>query len=449
MKNEDFNKNWQNLFSEYKKFLSFRSISSSREHDDDSKACAAWLKGFLEKIGFSAQLIDTPTLPLVFAEFDSKKPGKTVLYYGHYDVQPTDPFELWKTDPFEATEHDERIYARGAQDNKGQTMYVLQAMRSLIEEGKITGKIKILIEGEEESGSKSLIPTLPKIKDLLKADCLLVCDTGTLDESKGALTLGLRGIAHLEVSLTGPSKDLHSGVHGGVSPNPAIGISHLIASLHDENGKVAVPFFYDGVSEPNPVDLNKANLFPLTETIYQHMTGVLPTGGEKNRGLIERRGFRPTVEVNGITSGHQGEGSKTIIPSKASVKLSMRLVHGQDPATILHLVIDHLRMKTPFGLKFEVIEQMASGKALLVSAENEWAKKAEAALTKVTESAPIYIWEGASIPILTSLAEASGSTPVLVGFGLEEDNIHAPNESFKISQYRKGFFFVREFLGGF
>lgn len=446
MKNEDFDKKWDNYFTEYKKFLTFKSISSSSDYDHDSKACALWLKEYVEKMGFSAQLIETPTLPLVFAEFDSKKPGKTVLYYGHYDVQPAEPIELWLTDPFDPVEKDGKVFARGAQDNKGQTMYVLQAIRSLIEEGKISGTIKLLIEGEEESGSRSLIPTLPKIKERLKADCLLVCDTGTMDEHKGAMTLGLRGIVHLEIMLTGANKDLHSGVHGGVAPNPALAISRLITSLHDENGRVTVPNFYDGVSEPNPIDLNKANLFPLTESLYQHMTGVLPTGGEKNRGLIERRGFRPTIEVNGITSGHQGEGSKTIIPSRASVKLSMRLVAGQDPATILHSVIDFLRMKTPLGLKFEVVEQMASGKALLVSGENEWARKAEKALQYVTSQDPLYIWEGASIPILTSLAEASESVPVLVGFGLEEDNIHAPNESFKISQYKKGFMFVRAFF---
>ena len=446
-----FNSNKDQIFEELKTLLSFKSVSTDQAYDESCRSCASWLVSHLNAFGARTELIETPEKPIVFAEFsanhpDCKEKAKTLLFYGHYDVQPPEPLELWHTDPFKAVIKDGRLYARGAQDNKGQAFYFLKALEMAVKSGQLAYNVKVILEGEEECGSAGISAVLAKITPKLKSDLLLVCDTGTLDEKLGAITMGLRGIAHFEIKVTGPSKDLHSGVHGGVVKNPAVELSKLIASLHDENGKVTVPGFYDGITPLSKLDQERAEKFPISDEIYQKLVGVLPTGGEKGIAMPVRRGLRPTVEVNGITSGYQGEGSKTIIPSWASVKFSCRLVAGQDPEKVLNAVEQFLKSKCPTELTFEVVHQHASGGALRVSSESIAIDKAARILQSITGTDPLFIWEGASIPLIASLEVASGATPLLVGFGLEEDNIHAPNESFSLEQFRKGFLFCGLFL---
>ena len=445
-----FDANSKSYLEQLSQFLTMQSISADKDFHPKALQCADWLSDHLKKMGAnSAELIQTPGLPCVFAQFNSQKDpknSKTVLFYGHYDVQPVDPLNLWDTDPFSPQIKDGRIYARGAQDNKGQLFYFLKALESVISMQALNVNVKILLEGEEECGSVGISKTLPQIADKIKADTLLVCDTGTLDASLGAITMGLRGIVHLEIKLSGPNKDLHSGVHGGLVQNPAVEIARLIARIHDENGKILIPGFYDGIKQLPQSDLDKANNFPITKEQYKQLVGVEPVGGEKGLSMAVRRGLRPTVEVNGITSGYQGEGSKTIIPSYASCKISCRIVGGQSAEDIKNKVVKFLKDNTPVELKFECLHQDASGEGFSMSVESDVVKKAASILTQITQSEPLYIWEGASIPLIPSLIKYSNATPLLVGFGLEEDNIHAPNESFSLSQWQKGFIFSYVFL---
>lgn len=424
-------------------FIAFKSISADSKFESQCTDCAVWLSDYLQGFGVKTELIPTPTgKPVVYGRIGS---GATkTLIYGHYDVQPPEPIELWKTDPFVLTEREGRVYGRGAQDNKGQLWYVIQAVKARAK--SLNTEVIFLIEGEEESGSVGLSQILPSLKDKIKADTLLVCDTGTIDERVGALTMGLRGICHLEVQIVGPSKDLHSGVHGGVAPNPSLALVKMLGTLHDDNGRVRIPGFYDSVEEPSKEELSLAEKFPITEAMYHGLTGVMPFGGEKGKSIALRRGFLPTIEINGLRSGHIDEGSKTIIPSTANAKLSIRLAYNQDPKETLELVTNFLKLQTPLGLTFKIIDSCAAGRALRVPINSTAVARAKDALIKSTGVEPLYIWEGASIPVLVSLAEASGATPVLVGFGLEEDSIHAPNESFKISQWEKGYKFALEFF---
>ncbi len=425
-----------------KAFLSIPSVSTDPAYHNECDQCADWLKSHLEQIGLTAEIIPTEGRPVVYAERKVADAGaKTLLFYGHYDVQPVDPVHLWETKPFEPVEREGRLYARGAQDNKGQLFYVLKALQTVIAEDALSCNVKILIEGEEECGSGAIIQKLPEIASRLKADVLLVCDTGTPDERIGCITMGLRGVMHFEVKLTGPSKDLHSGVHGGLVKNPITELCRLVASLHDEDGKIAVPGFYDQVVEVSAEDRALANAYALDFEDYRRKVGALPMGGEKGIPPMERRGLRPTIELNGIYGGYQGDGSKTIIPSYAVAKCSARIVANQDPEYTLDLILEYLRTKTPIDLHIEFPHSAAAGTALLVSSHNPVIKKAGEILKEVMGTEALYLWEGASIPLIPALRDASGAQPVLVGFGLEEDNIHAPNESFSLEQFRRGYLF--------
>lgn len=397
-------------------------------------------------MGLESEYIETSGQPVVYSQKVISNDAPTILFYGHYDVQPVDPVSLWNTDPFTPTEKEGRVYARGAQDNKGQLFYLLKALEAVMRQGILKTNIKILIEGEEECGSRAITEKLPELKGRLKSDVLLVCDTGTLDKTLGCITMGLRGILHLEVRLHGPSKDLHSGVHGGLVKNPVTELARIVASLHDEQGRITIPHFYDEVAAIDDEDKKLANSFPFPDSWYQGQVGILPTGGEKGFTPMERRGLRPTIEVNGMYGGYIGEGSKTIIASSATVKLSSRIVAKQDPQKTLGLIIDFLEAKAPSEMRLEVLHSGAAGEALLVSSKAPVIQKAAKILNEITGAGPIYLWEGASIPLIPALMRASGASPLLVGFGLEEDNIHAPNESFLIEQFEKGFLFCAGFL---
>jgi acetylornithine deacetylase/succinyl-diaminopimelate desuccinylase-like protein len=450
MKSEElqryYSENEGEILDQWKEYLRFQSISTYPECDSDCAACAEWLSSFLGKLSFTTELLPTKGKPVVYARRDGKAGAPVVTFYGHYDVQPAEPLEDWDTPPFEPEVRDGKMYGRGAQDNKGQSFYVLKALEYLITNGIDVPTINIVIEGEEECGSPGIAEALPDWKERLQSDILLVCDTGTRAPEIATITMGLRGIIACGVKLKGAPIDLHSGVHGGAAPNPAAGVGMLIASLFNDDGSIAVEGYYDDVTPPSDEDLEAAKKLPWTSDTYRVLVGVEPTGGEQNLSVPERLGFRPTIEVNGLISGHTGIGMKTIIPSEAVLKLSSRLAFGQDPEKSLKQIIDHLKANTPTGLEFELMEIEEGGPAVRVSSGSKAVQVAREVLAEVSSEPVELLWLGASIPVITALAEVCGAEPVLVGFGLEEDSIHAPNESFRVEQFVKGLQFSAAYL---
>lgn len=432
--------------ADWKEFLRFKSISTQPEFDGECRRSADWLKSHLARIGFKVSLLDTPSKPCVYAVYEGPPGSPTVLYYGHYDVQPVDPREGWTSDPFEPELRDGRLYARGAQDNKGQTMYFIKALEALIAAKALPVTVKLLIEGEEESGSEGISASLESWRDLLQSDVLMVCDSGMLAKNTPTLTMGLRGLVHLTVKLGGLRGDLHSGIHGGLVKNPAIELARLVATLHDSNGKIAVPGFYDSISKLDESDQKLLDSMPFDRAKYKAEIGAEPSGGEQGLSEHLRRGLRPTIELNGIHSGYGGPGSKTIIPAFAVAKITSRLVSGQDPARCLQLILNHIKKNSPADLSLEISESGAVGSALTVSSRAELVQKAARVLQNIFEKEVCYDWNGGSIPIIPALVKISGAKPLLVGFGLEEDRIHAPDESFSLEQFRSGFLYVAMML---
>ncbi len=444
--NGEFERRLPVLIDEWKQFLRFPSLGADPAHAADCRACADWQVARLARMGFDAGLIETPGQPLVYAERMTDRALPTVLFYGHYDVQPVDPVDAWTTPPFEPDLRDGRLYARGAQDNKGQVFFFLKAVEALVDAGKPLPNLKVLIEGEEECGSRGISAWLHECGDRVGADVLMVCDTGAVASGAPTITLGLRGIAFLSFTLQGADHDLHSGVHGGVAPNPANAAAALVASLHGPDGAVAVEGFHDGIVPPTACELELARAATFDAAQYRRLVGTTPDGGERGLDVAERRGFRPALDLNGLHSGYGGPGTKTIIPASADVKLSARLVPGQDPARVLDRLEGHLRARVPPGLTMHVTDRSAGGPGLRIDPESEVVRRASAVLDAIGDDKTAFLWEGASIPIVAALAAASGAPPLLVGFGREEDRIHAPNESFAIAQFREGFLYATLFL---
>jgi acetylornithine deacetylase/succinyl-diaminopimelate desuccinylase-like protein len=436
----------ERFLDEWRDFLRFQSISTDPTYAEPCVECAEWLVSHLKGIGFSAELVRTATKPLVYGVLPGNSAKSVVLFYGHYDVQPVDPINLWETPPFEPTLRNGRMYARGAQDNKGQVFYFLKAVEALRASGTDLPTIKILLEGEEESGSAAMHAELRGLSEKLKAEVLMVCDTGMLVPDSPTITMGLRGIAHFEVRAHGPCVDLHSGMYGGVVLNPLQALASIVAALHTSDGSVAVPGFYDGVAEIPADDRALANKAPVDLAAISKTVGTELEGGEQGFSMIERRGFRPTLEINGIGGGYQGAGGKTVIPTHGFAKISMRLVAGQDPRTTLDKVVTHIKSLAPKGVRVETCDEKVGGPALQLSTHSSVIQKARESLTLAFDRDPIFLWEGASIPIIPLLSEVAGAEPVLVGFGLEEDRIHAPNESFSLRQFEAGFRYVTSFL---
>jgi acetylornithine deacetylase/succinyl-diaminopimelate desuccinylase-like protein len=443
---EYFSANSDRFISEWKKFLSFKSISADSAFHDDCVACAAWLRSHLEQLGFNASVWPSDTKPLVFAERKGNPNKPTILFYGHYDVQPVDPIELWSSDPFEAGVRDGRMYARGAQDNKGQVFYFIKALEALFATGADLPTVKLLIEGEEESGSDAMHAGLSKWNSELAADILMVCDTATVKLGLPTVTMGLRGIAHCEIRVQGPKVDVHSGMYGGVVLNPLQALVAIVSSLHAADGSVAVPGFYDGVTELTDSERAMVSGAPFSIPAMEEFLGVPLAGGERRFAPLERRGLRPTLEINGVGGGYQGAGSKTVIPAHAMAKLSMRLVRGQDAEKVLAAVVKHIHNVAPKGVRVEVVDRAAVGPALQLSTQSAVLETLKRAMLSEFGVEPAYVWEGASIPIIPLLAETSGAEPLLVGFGLDEDNIHSPNESFSLRQFEEGYRYVTAFL---
>ena len=441
-----FEANADRFVDELKTLLRFSSVSAGPARHADCLNCADWLVAHLAQIGFEARLLETGTKPVVYGERLGDSTLPVVLFYGHYDVQPVDPIEAWESDPFDPTLRDGRIFARGAQDNKGQLFYALKAMQTLFQQGLRMPTIRVFIEGEEECGSDGLSGQLADWEDLIRSDILMVCDTGCHDINTPAIIMGLRGIIHLSISLRGANKDLHSGFHGGRVRNPATAMSRLLACLHDDEGRIAVDGYYDGVQDPGGEERVLANKASVSLEQYRSETGVDPLGGEPGFTPAERAGFRPSLDINGFRSGYVGAGIKTIIPAVAEAKLTSRLVSGQDPHRCLCALEAHLRAHCPGELSLEIIERGVGGPALMLNLDSDAVARARKVLRELSGKDPVFIWEGASIPLVASLREVANADALLVGFGLEEDAIHAPNESFSLDQFRKGFLYVGLYL---
>lgn len=427
---------------DWKALLRFPSISAQTDHEKDCVACAEWLVGHLRGMGFEARLLRTAAKPVVSAELAGSAKGPKVLFYGHYDVQPADPLEAWTSPPFDPALRDGRMYARGAQDNKGQFLAGLKAIETLHRAGRLGCGVRVLLEGEEEYGSRGISGLLDAWPKTERYDVLMVMDTAQARTGAPTIIMGLRGIVHLTVTLSGPSHDLHSGTHGGVAPNPALGLARLLATLHRADGSIAVAGFYDGVSDPSPEEKETANAVPFDPRSYESDLGVPPVAGEKQFTPAERLGFRPSIDVNGIRSGYAGAGSKTIIPAFATAKLTARVVAGQDPPQCLDALMRHLRRNVPEGLRIEFPEQGANGPALRLPLRSVLAARAAAVLREITGREVAYLWDGASIPIVARLARVTGAEPLLAGFGRDEDRAHAPNESFSLEQFRLAYLYA-------
>jgi acetylornithine deacetylase/succinyl-diaminopimelate desuccinylase-like protein len=436
---EDFQKNKEKILEEFFTFLRFASISSEAAYSSEVEKCSDWLANYLREIGFSVEKWPTPGHPTLFAHHCHAGDDKpTLLIYNHYDVQPVDPLGAWTSPPFEPEIRQGQIFARGAQDNKGQCFFVLQALKALItRDGGLPINVKLCIEGEEECGSAGLAAILESRKNQLSADALAIVDVGLRAPDLPAVTVGLRGLVTMDLSIKGSKTDLHSGSHGGLAYNPLRALAELLANLYREDGSIAVPNFYDSIIPITEAEKAQICLdFDATE--YEQCFGMVPTGGEQRLSPLERNWLRPTIEINGITGGYSGPGMKTVIPAEASAKLSCRLVLGQQPRATAQLVANFLQDRAPEGITVSVDIHPGGGPAVRTSLDSLPVAAFAKAYQEVFNKECSYILEGASIPVVTALAEASGAETVLLGMALSTDNIHAPNEHFGIDRMEQG-----------
>ncbi len=420
-------------------FLAFPSVSTDSNHKADVRNCANWIVDKLSAAGLDTQLHETPGNPIVVARNTHKPDRKTVLIYGHYDVQPVDPLNLWDSPPFAPEIRNGRIWARGSSDNKGQMLaHILGVEKTLEEKGELPVNIILLFEGEEEIGSMNLAPFLEKHKTQLACDIIAISDTGMVSPNTGTLGYGLRGIACCEVKIKGPARDLHSGLFGGAVANSATAAARLVASLHLPDGTVAIEGFYDDVRPLEPWEREMWAKVPgVSDADYLRFTGSPATFGEPGYNSAERVFARPTAEVNGIGGGYQGEGSKTVIPAEAFVKFSFRLVPDQDPRTILLQVKTHLEKHCPPGVKLE-IEIGHDGKPYACDPHSDFGKAAQRALKRTFPGEPMLIREGGSIPIVQAFRDILGVDTLLLGLALSDAQIHSPNENFPIENFEAG-----------
>jgi acetylornithine deacetylase/succinyl-diaminopimelate desuccinylase-like protein len=425
----------ESLFS----FLRFASISTDSRHAGDVRDCANWLTSRLTAMGLDAALHETPGHPVVVAR-NTHVPGRrTVLIYGHYDVQPVDPLDLWTSKPFEPEIRDGRIWARGATDNKGQMLaHVLGVEKTLRDRGSLPLNLIFLFEGEEEIGSPNLGPFLQQHRDLLRCDIIAISDTGMVAPGMPTLGYGLRGIACCEAILRGPARDLHSGLFGGAVANPATAIARLVATLHDDDGRIAIEGFHDDVLPLEDWERAMwAGVPGVADRDFLEVTGSPALFGEPGFTSAERVWARPTAEVNGIGGGYQGEGSKTVLPASAFAKLSFRLVPGQDPKDILAKVRRHLERHRPGGVELEFVEGH-DGKPYLADPNSSFGMAARSALRSAFGAEPVLIREGGSIPIVQTFRDILGADSLLLGLALADACIHAPNENFPVANFEAG-----------
>ena len=431
-------KNKERFLDELLELLRIPSVSARSEHKTDMVKCAEAVKQRLLDAGADkAEVFQTSGHPVVYGEkiIDPKKP--TVLVYGHYDVQPPDPLDLWNSPPFEPVIKDGKIFARGSCDDKGQFYMHIKALEIMAKTNSLLTNIKFCIEGEEEVGSAHLAEFVTKNKDLLKADVILISDSAMLSLENPTIDIGVRGLSYIEVEVSGPNRDLHSGVYGGAVANPITILAKMIASLHDENNHITIPGFYDGVVEATPEERKKMAAIPYDEKEYKEDLGVKELWGERGFTTNERTGIRPTIEVNGIWGGYTGEGSKTVLPAKAFAKISARLVPNQDSNRITDLLINHLKKIAPPYVTVEA-KPHHGGEPYMTPLDSKAYKAAAAAIKDTFGKEPIPVRGGGSIPICSLFEEELGIKIVFMGFGLDSDNLHSPNEKFNLENYYKG-----------
>ena len=430
--------NRQRFLDELFELLRFPSVSADPKYKGDVLKTADFVAEKLKEAGADkVEVCATDGYPIVYGEkiIDSTLP--TVLVYGHYDVQPPDPLELWHTPPFEPTLRDGKIYARGACDDKGQFYMHVKAFELMMQTNTLPCNIKFMIEGEEEEGSDNLGKFVANNKERLKADVVLISDTSMISMENPSLETGLRGLAYMEVEVQGPNRDLHSGVYGGAVANPATILCQMIASLHDENNHITIPGFYDGVIELSNEEKKALNDAPFDLNDYKTDLSVDEVWGEKGYTTIERTGTRPTLEVNGIWGGYTGPGAKTVLPAKANAKISMRLVPGQDWKHISELFTKHFENIAPKSVKVNVVAHHG-GTPYVTPTDSVAFKAAYRAIEEAFGKQPVPTRGGGSIPIVALFEQELGIKTVLMGFGLDSDNLHSPNEKYDVFNYYKG-----------
>ena len=420
--------------------LRIASVSADSQFHGEVLRAAQWAADYCRRMGLATELIETIGHPLIVAETPDVPGAPTVLVYGHYDVQPPDPLDQWITPPFEPTKRNGNLYARGATDDKGQMFTHLASVQAWMKtRGKLPVKIKFLIEGEEEWGSKGINDYLsrPVAKANLASDICVISDTCQFGPGQPAITYGLRGIVGFELRLTGPKQDLHSGTFGGAVTNPVNAICNLLAAIRDDQGRVRIPGFYDDVLPLSDRERQELARLPFREDKFQEQLGISGLSGEAGYTTLERRWCRPTFDINGIYGGYQGEGGKTIIPARATAKFTFRLVPRQDPDKIAKALEQYLRPQCPPGIKLELVHQHGA-QGVVVPLDSPYVAAAARAIERGFGTAPVYIREGGSIPIVTAFAQRLSVDTLLLGWGLDDDNTHSPNEKFCLADFHRG-----------
>jgi acetylornithine deacetylase/succinyl-diaminopimelate desuccinylase-like protein len=441
-------KNRDRLLSELKDFVRIPSISTLPEHAGDIERAAAFVADSLRRAGMeNVEIIPTGGHPLVYADW-LHAPGKpTVLCYGHYDVQPADPLELWVTPPFEPTERNGNLYARGSVDDKGQMYMHIKAIEALrAVNGTLPVNVKFLVEGEEEVGGASIAKYVAGHPEKLRADVALVSDTAMYAEGMPTLCIGLRGLIYMEVEASGPARDLHSGLYGGAAPNAVYGLIELLAKAKDENGVIRIPGIYDDVEEPAPAEQESWKGLPFSQKEFlENEVGATELTGEPDRSVLERVWSRPTFEVHGIAGGFTGAGAKTVIPAKATAKVSIRLVPRQDPDKVIAAFREWVRKNTSRGIRAEV-RVLSASPGLVVNPEHPAIDVAARAFGEIFGKQTVFIRSGGSIPIVGDFASHLGIPTILMGFGLPDDGLHSPNEKYKVENYFLGIMTIAHFF---
>lgn len=442
----------KNVFiKELFEFLRIPSVSSEPNHDNDTQKCAEWLANNLNNSGLKrVEIFPTKGHPIVYAENLEAGPDKpTVLIYGHYDVQPVDPIDLWMSKPFEPEIRNGKIYARGSSDDKGQVFMHVKAIETILKmKNKLPLNVKLLIEGEEEAGSNHLDDFILKNKELLKCDTVLISDTEWFAEKVPSLCYSLRGIAFVELTLTGPNRDLHSGTYGGAVDNPIMALTKMISGLRDDYGRITIPGFYDDVLDLEQDERDNFKKLPFDKNEWCNDLQIENSYGEIGYSVLERTWARPSLDINGIYGGYTGEGAKTVLPSKASAKISMRIVPNQNPDDIVKKIKNHLQRVLPPTMKME-FKELHGGNPVLIQRDGKAIQSAMKALYKTYKKDAVFMREGGSIPIVNTFTVALEAPVVLMGFGLPSDNIHSPNESFAVDNFLGGIetsiYFIEEF----
>ncbi len=432
------NENKDRFISELIEWLKIPSISADSKHKTDVRKAAEFLKQkFVEAGADAVEICETKGHPIVYAEKMKDPELPTVLVYGHYDVQPADPIELWNSPPFEPVITDGKLYARGSSDDKGQVYMHVKAFETMMRNSMLSCNVKFMVEGEEEVGSDNLGEFVKANREKLKADIILISDTAMISLEHPSITTGLRGLSYMEVEVTGPNRDLHSGVYGGAVANPINVLSKMIASLHDDNGRVTIPGFYDKVATLSDAQRKAINEAPFDLSAYKKDLDIDEVYGEKGFTTLERTGIRPTLDVNGIWGGYTGEGAKTVLPSKAHAKISMRLVPDQVSAEITALFTEHFKAIAPKYVKVKVTAHHG-GEPAVTPTDSTAFQAASKAFVEVWGKTPIPTRDGGSIPIVALFKKELGLDTVLMGFGLDSDAIHSPNEHYGLENFMRG-----------